>query len=118
MLKVNLNRLKPEAKEVIAEEQAGFRAEKTTTEQTLNLSFLCEKYLQYQQNLFHVFIDLVENWEKDMAHNLEMNKMVNKLDTSVYDEAVLSLTFIFKYIYPNSQAGSYAIILSFSNHFM
>ena len=46
MLKVILNRLKPQAEEIIAEEQAGFRAGRSTTEQILNLRILCEKYLQ------------------------------------------------------------------------
>ena len=50
MLKVILNRLKPQAEEIIAEEQAGFRARRSTTEQIFNLRILCEKYLQHQQN--------------------------------------------------------------------
>ena len=45
MQKVILNRLKPQAEEIIAEEQAGFRAGRSTTEQTFNLRILCEKYL-------------------------------------------------------------------------
>ena len=57
MLKVILNRLKPQAEEIIAEEQAGFRAGRSLTEQIFNLRILCEKYLQHQQNLYHVFID-------------------------------------------------------------
>ena len=57
MLKVILKRLKPQAEEIIAEEQAGFRAGRSTTEQIFNLRILCEKYLQHQQNLYHVFID-------------------------------------------------------------
>ena len=57
MLKVILNRLKPQAEEIIAEEQAGFRAGRSTTEQIFNLRILCEKYLQHQQNLYHVLID-------------------------------------------------------------
>ena len=57
MLKVIMNRLKPQAEEIIAEEQAGFRAGRSTTEQIFNLRILCEKYLQHQQNLYHVFID-------------------------------------------------------------
>ena len=57
MLKVILNRLKPQAEDIIAEVQAGFRAGKSTTEQIFNLRILCEKYLQHQQNLYHVFID-------------------------------------------------------------
>ena len=44
-LKVILNRLKPQAEEIIAEEQAGFRAGRSTTEQIFNLRILCEKYL-------------------------------------------------------------------------
>ena len=57
MLKVILNRLKPNAEGIISEEQAGFRAGRGTTEQIFNLIILCEKYLQHQQNLYHVFID-------------------------------------------------------------
>ena len=57
MLKIILNRLQPQAKEIIAEEQAGFRAGRSTAEQIFNLRILCEKYLQHQQNLYHVVID-------------------------------------------------------------
>ena len=55
-LQLCLNRLKPQAEEIIAEEQAGFIAGRSTTEQIFNLRILCEKYLQHQQNLYHVFI--------------------------------------------------------------
>ena len=57
MLKIILNRLKPQAETIIAEEQAGFRAGRSTTEKTFNHCILCEKYLMYQQNLYRVFID-------------------------------------------------------------
>ena len=57
MLKIKLNRLKPQAEKIIAEEQAGFRAGRIATEQIFNLRILCEKYVQYQQDLYHVFID-------------------------------------------------------------
>ena len=57
MLKVILNRLKPQAEKIIAEEQAGFRAGRSTAEQIFNLLILCEKYIQHQQDLYHVFID-------------------------------------------------------------
>ena len=56
-LTIILNRLQPQAEEIITEEQAGFRAGRRTTEQIFNLRILCEKYLQLQQNLYHVFID-------------------------------------------------------------
>ena len=45
MLRILLNRLKPQAEEIIKEEQAGFRAGRSTTEQMSNLRILCEKYL-------------------------------------------------------------------------
>ena len=57
MLRILLNRLKPQAEEIIKEEQAGFRAGRITTEQIFNLRILCEKYLQHLQSLYHVFVD-------------------------------------------------------------
>ena len=57
MLRILLKRLKPQAEEIIKEEQAGFRAGRSTTEQIFNLRILCEKYLQHQQSLYHVFVD-------------------------------------------------------------
>ena len=64
MLKIILNRLKPHAETIIAEEQAGFRAGRSTTEQILNLRILCEKYLQHQQDLCHVFIDFRKAFDR------------------------------------------------------
>ena len=57
MLRILLNRLKPQAEEIIKKEQAGFRAGRSTTEQIFNLRILCEKYLQHQQSFHHVFED-------------------------------------------------------------
>ena len=53
MLKIILNRLKPQAEKIIAEEQAGFRAGRSTTEQIFDLRILCEKYLQHL-SLIHI----------------------------------------------------------------
>ena len=64
MLKVILNRLKPQAEKIIAEEQAGFRAGRSTTEQIFNLRILREKYLQHQQDLYHVFIDFKKAFDR------------------------------------------------------
>ena len=49
MVKIKLNRLKPQAEKIIAEEQAGFREGRSTREQIFNLRILCEKYLQHQK---------------------------------------------------------------------
>ena len=64
MLKVILNRLKPQTKEIIAEEQAGFRAGRSTTEQIFNFRILYEKYLQHQQNLYHFFTDFIKVFDR------------------------------------------------------
>ena len=63
MLKIIL-RLKSQAEKIIAEEQAGFRASKSTTEQIFNQRILCEKYLQHQQDLYHVFIDFEKAFDR------------------------------------------------------
>ena len=63
LLKVILNRLKPQV-ENIAEEQAGFQERHSTTEQIFILGILCEKYIQHQQNLYHVFIDFRKAFDR------------------------------------------------------
>ena len=47
-----------------AEQQAGFRAGRSTTEQIFNLRILCEKYLQHQQDLYHVFVDFKKAFDR------------------------------------------------------
>ena len=64
MLKIILNRLKPQVEKIIAEEQAGFRAGRSTTDQIFNLRILCEKYLQRQQDLYHTFIDFKKAFDR------------------------------------------------------
>ena len=64
MLKVILNRLKPQAEEIIVEEQARFSAGRSTSEHIFNLRILCEKYLLHQRNLYHVFIDFKKVFDR------------------------------------------------------
>ena len=64
MLKIMLNRMKPQAEKIIAEEQAGLRAGRSTTEQIFNLRILCKKYLQHQQDLYHVFIGFKKAFDR------------------------------------------------------
>ena len=64
MLKITLNRLKPQAEMIINEEQAGFRGGRSTTEQIFNLRILSEKYLQHQQDHYHVFIDFKKAFDR------------------------------------------------------
>ena len=64
ILKTILNRLKPQAEKIIAEEQAGFRAGRSTTEQISNLRILCKKHIQRQQDRDHVFIDFKKAFDR------------------------------------------------------
>ena len=64
MLKIILNRLQPQAEEFIVEEQAGFRAGRSTREQIFSLRILCDKYLQHQQNFYHVSIDFKKAFDR------------------------------------------------------
>ena len=64
MLRILLNRLKPQAEEIIKEEQAGFRAGRSTTEQIFNLRILCEKYLQHHRSLYQVFVDFKKAFDR------------------------------------------------------
>ena len=99
MLKVILNKLKPQAEEIIAEEQSMFRAGRSTAEQILNLRILCEKYLQHQHNLYHVFIDFKKAfhrvwhatlWTTMQKYNISANlvrtneQLYNKAKSAVY----------------------------------
>ena len=64
MIRILLNRLKPKAEAVIKEEQAGYRAERSTAEQNFNLRILCDKCLQHQQNFYHVFVDIKKAFDR------------------------------------------------------
>ena len=64
MLIIILNRIRPHAEQIISEEHAGFRKGQSTTEQICNLRILCEKYLEHQQDLYHVFIDFKKAFDR------------------------------------------------------
>ena len=61
MLRILLNRLNPQAEEIIKEEHTGFRVERSTTEQIFNVRILCEKH---QQSLYHVYVDFRKAFDR------------------------------------------------------
>ena len=98
MLKIILDKSKPQAEKIIAEEKAGFRGGRSTTEQIFNLRILCEKYLQHQQDLYHVFTDFKKAfdrvwhaafWATMKKHNISTNliqvikNLYNKVTSAV-----------------------------------
>ena len=100
MLKILLNRLKPQAEMIIAEEQAGFRQGRSTTEQVFNLRILCEKYLQHQQDLYHVFVDFKKAfdrvwhaalWATMRLYNINANLI--RVIEHLYDKATSAVYF-------------------------
>ena len=95
MLKIILNRLQPQAEEIIAEEQAGFRAGRSSTEQIFNLRILGEKYLQHQQNLYHVFIDF-KVWHEALwatMRKYNINASIIRAIENLYDKAQSAVLF-------------------------
>ena len=99
MLKIILNRLKPQVEKIIAEEQAGFRAGRSTTEQIFNIHILCKKYLQRQQDLYHVFIDFkafdrvwhAALWATIEKYNISTNLI--RVIQDFYDKATSAALF-------------------------
>ena len=72
--------MKPQAEKIIAEEQAGFRAGRSTTELIFNPGILCEKYFQHQQDPYHVFIDFKKAF--DRVWHAALCATVKKYNTS------------------------------------
>ena len=100
MLKIILNRLKPQAEKIIAEEQADFIAGRSTTEQIFNLRILCEKYLKQQQDLYHVFVDFKKAfdrvwhtalWATMKKYNISTNLI--QVIKNLYNEATSAVLF-------------------------
>ena len=81
MLKIIPNRLKPQVQKIITEEQAGFRAGRSTTKQIFNLRILCEKYLQHQQDLYHVLIDFKKAFNR--VWHAALQAIMKKYDISM-----------------------------------
>ena len=100
MLKIILNWLKPQEEKIIAEEQAGFRAGRSTTAQIFNLCILCEKYFQHQQDLYHVFIDFKKAvdrvwhaalWATIKKYNISTNLI--QVIKNLYNKATSAVLF-------------------------
>ena len=100
MLKILLNRLTPQAEMIIAEEQAGFRPGRCTTEQIFSLRILCERYLQHKQDLFHVSVDFKKAfdrvwhaalWSTMKLYNINANLI--KVIESLYSKATSAVYY-------------------------
>ena len=100
MVKILLNRLKPQAEEIIAEEQAGFRMGRSTTEQIFNVRVLMEKYQQHQQDLCHVFIDFKKAFDRvwhaalwTTMHKYNIGANLITIIKSLYEKATSAVLY-------------------------
>ena len=98
LLRVILNRLKQQAKEIIAEEQAGFVKGRSTVEQIFNLRSIIEKYQEHQLELYHVFIDFKKAFDRVWHEALwatmnqyNINKTLISLIEELYNQATSSV---------------------------
>ena len=98
LLRVILNRLKHQAEDIIAEEQAGFMKGRSTAEQIFNLRCIIEKYQEHQDELYHVFIDFKKAfdrvWHKALwatMHKYNIDKNLIALIEELYNNATSSV---------------------------
>ena len=98
LLRVILNRLKQQAKEIIAEEQAGFVKGRSTVEQIFNLRSIIEKYQEHQLELYHVFIDFKKAFDRvwhealwATMNHYNINKTLISLIEELYNQATSSV---------------------------
>ena len=81
---------------IIAEEQVGFRAGRSTKEQIFNLRILWEKYLQHQQDLYHVFKVFDRVWHAVLWATMEKyNTSTNLFQVikNLYNKATSAVLF-------------------------
>ena len=64
MLRIIGERLKPQIEKILAEEQAGFREERSTTEQICNVRMPGEKFRDHQLELDHNFVDFRKAFDR------------------------------------------------------
>ena len=99
-LRIILNRLQPQAEQIISEEQAGFRTGRSTVEQIFNLNMLCQKYKQHNQDLYHIFIDYKKAFDRVWhaalfatmkKYNISLNLI--RVITTLYESATSAVLF-------------------------
>ena len=64
MLRVILNRLVNQAEQILEEEHAGFRSQRSSTQQIFNSRLLVEQHLEHRKELYHNFIDFKKAFDR------------------------------------------------------
>ena len=89
-----LNSLVSHAEQILKEEQAGFRSQRSTKEQIFNLRPLAEKHLEHKKGIYHNFIDFKKAfdhvWHEGLWRVLKEYTIDNwliEVIKSLYDQA-------------------------------
>ena len=71
-MRIILNRLIPQAEVILAEEQAGFRKNRSITEQLFSCILIMGKHIDQQRQVYHNFIDYKKAFDRVwfMAHDV------------------------------------------------
>ena len=64
LLRIIVNQRRPQAEEIIAEEQAGFRKRRNTVAQIFNLTLLTEQFRNAQKPIFYKSIDYKKAFDR------------------------------------------------------
>ena len=98
MLKVILRRLQPIAEELLSEEQAGFRAGRSTNEQIFNLRIIQKNYTEHQKPIYHLFIDFKKTFDRiwhaalwDTMKRFNINARLIKVIQNLYEKAISAI---------------------------
>ena len=107
MLKIILRRLTSQAEDILAEQQAGFRAGRSTVEQVFNCRVMIEKHIEHQRDLFHNFVDFKKAFDRvwhdglwQVMRDFNIEEGIVQLVQALYNNATSAVLL-------NNQAGEF-----------
>ena len=94
LLKIMQRRITPIVEQVLSEMQAGFRKDRSTTEQITNLRLICEKTGNHKRIICHNFIDFKKAfdrvWHEALWHTMRKHSIgehMTKTIKNLYEDA-------------------------------
>ena len=94
LLKITQIRITPRVEQILSEMQAGFRKDRSTTEQITNLRLICEKTRNHQRIVCHNFINFKKAfdrvWHSALWHTMRKHNIgdhITRIFKSLYEGA-------------------------------
>ena len=97
LLRIIINRMNPQAEEILTEEQAGFRKKRNTREHILNSRILAEKHIEHDLKLYNNFIDY-----KNAFNRVWHEGLYNVMKQFNIEEILI---FLIESLYKNAQSA-------------